>query len=580
MHYSPQIAILEALTCTLMLIFYIWHSWHYDRFQPMLRRKNKKTLHSDPEPRNSFHLIMRFIYLFGLPLCVVQGVTVAYIKYQVGYLPVEMGGYPVPYTSWPPNHVRLINTIYYLKALGWSGEGIVHLEELAFWIFLIHLKETSPPWFKSSFFQAFILLSIASTGTLISIVSILKSDVMLTEGVLMSFATGFNLSVTCGFFWVFSKFPAWLKDLKKRGAPAELLIRLHGFGTLNEIRMIFRLIFTAPLLALSVDGLMPQPFLNKQIWVVDLVSMTSVVAFAAQGIITLLIFLPRNLSKECGFNMEESKGRTKGPSNLEHKALNRSSESFELSREHSTSIKQGSSLLKPILSSPSTTMAVTVNGSSEKQKYSKFDVPPLNRHTSVSPSHPFSLSEYGRNGRRSVNSAPNETSCSTPLKQKSSINNERKFDRSCCLQNDSAEPFAQSTSQAAEAYVQFNPGNKLDASPTFETDRLANFPGERKNQPDHGNSISFPITSPLTHFPRYFAPSQTRSLETCDTDQTVTSISPHADYSQQPLPLSTQTSSQPTEHLLPIHPAIRNFKSPINICSTSLPDKERSPWND
>ncbi|KAA1090893.1 hypothetical protein PGT21_017153 [Puccinia graminis f. sp. tritici] len=257
MHYSPQIAILEALTCTLMLIFYIWHSWHYDRFQPMVRRKNKKTLHSDPEPRNSFHLIMRFIYLLGLPVYAIQGITVAYIKYQVGFLPVEMGGYPVPYTSWSPSHVRLITIIYYLKALG----------------------ELPTLVQKHSFYFP------------------LHQPVLWLKEFLMTFATGFNLSVTCAFFWVFSKFPAWLRDLKKRGAPAELLIRLHGFGTLNEIRMIFRLIFTAPLLALSADGLMPQPFLNKRVWVVDLIAMTSVVAFAAQGVITLLIFFAAERSK-------------------------------------------------------------------------------------------------------------------------------------------------------------------------------------------------------------------------------------------------------------------------------------------
>jgi hypothetical protein len=113
----------------------------------------------------------------------------------------------------------------------------------------------------------------------------------------MTFATGFNLSVTCAFFWVFSKFPAvsfrveiqyahqnsetnsllnivwlfgsgwrtWKNEAQSAFCsfsieftsvfeilcfqlntllppplqPAELLIRLHGFGTLNEIRMIF-----------------------------------------------------------------------------------------------------------------------------------------------------------------------------------------------------------------------------------------------------------------------------------------------------------------------------------------------------
>ncbi|KAA1063697.1 hypothetical protein PGTUg99_001217 [Puccinia graminis f. sp. tritici] len=578
MHYSPQIAILEALTCTLMLIFYIWHSWHYDRFQPMVRRKNKKTLHSDPEPRNSFHLIMRFIYLLGLPVYAIQGITVAYIKYQVGFLPVEMGGYPVPYTSWSPSHVRLITIIYYLKALGWSGEGIVHLEELAFWVFLIHLKENSPPWFKSTFFQAFILLSLASTGTMVSIVSAFKQDVMLAEGILMTFATGFNLSVTCAFFWVFSKFPAWLRDLKKRGAPAELLIRLHGFGTLNEIRMIFRLIFTAPLLALSADGLMPQPFLNKRVWVVDLIAMTSVVAFAAQGVITLLIFLPRNLSKECGFNMEDSKRQTKAPSNLGHNALNRS---FDFSRERSNSIEQefSPSALPENPSSPSTTIVVNCNG--EKPKSPRSDISTPNRPTSgTSSSQPFSFSDLGQNGTSGISDL-NNTPCPPPSRQKSFMKHERRFARasSCRLQQDPVKPFPQITSQAAKADAKSIPEDRLEASPPCDSEKFSNLRSEMKSHSEHGNLISYPIASPLTHFPRYFAPSQPRSLESWETEQTMSTISPRTNYHRPPPSLS-QTESQSPENLSSIHPAIRNFKSPINICSTSFQDKERTPWND
>lgn len=80
-------------------------------------------------------LLPQFIYLICLPISIVQAAMIAYVKYQVGYLPVERGGelfiifsvlcrvcsdrvalrlrveivigFPVPYTSWAPNHIRL-----------------------------------------------------------------------------------------------------------------------------------------------------------------------------------------------------------------------------------------------------------------------------------------------------------------------------------------------------------------------------------------------------------------------------------------------------------------------------------------
>ncbi|KAH9460190.1 hypothetical protein Pst134EB_008378 [Puccinia striiformis f. sp. tritici] len=577
MHYSPQIALLEAVTCTLMLAFYTWHSWHYDRFQPMIGRRAKKALHSDPDPRNSFHVIMRFIYLFALPVYTIQGITVAYIKYQAGYLPVEMGGYPVPYTSWPPGHVRLITMIYYLKALGWSGEGIVHLEELAFWVFLIHLKENSPPWFKSTFFKAFILLSLASTGTMISIVSILKADVMLTEGVLMTVATGYNTLMTCGFFWVFSKFPAWLMELKKRGAPAELTVRLHAFGTLNEIRMVFRLLFTAPLLALSADGLMSEPFLNNQVWsesratgfdsclewvvdplacfsflvwfefikVVDLIVMTSLVAFAAQGVITLLIFLPRNFSKECELDTEDSKMRAEMPSNSAH-TINQCSESLDFFRRDSNSIEQESprSYSTPA-PSPSTTIVLSSHNA--KHRSINCDMSTLNRRTSATFSPPFSFSELGQNHGGLIISDLNHPSCSTPLQ----------------LRQDIIEPSSQITIQGAETHSQAFPRVMVDVPPS---PCAPEFPSEKTNQPDRGGFVSFPLPSPLTHFPRYFAPSETHPSESCGTEQAMSlrTVSHRTNY-QQPSTSSTRAISQPSARLSAIHPAIRNFKSPIDV---------------
>ncbi|KAH9469969.1 hypothetical protein Pst134EA_007240 [Puccinia striiformis f. sp. tritici] len=465
-----------------------------------------------------------------------------------------MGGYPVPYTSWPPGHVRLfvillpclkITMIYYLKALGWSGEGIVHLEELAFWVFLIHLKENSPPWFKSTFFKAFILLSLASTGTMISIVSILKADVMLTEGVLMTVATGYNTLMTCGFFWVFSKFPAWLMELKKRGAPAELTVRLHAFGTLNEIRMVFRLLFTAPLLALSADGLMSEPFLNNQVWIVDLIVMTSLVAFAAQGVITLLIFLPRNFSKECELDTEDSKMRAEMPSNSAH-TINQCSESLDFFRRDSNSIEQESprSYSTPA-PSPSTTIVLSSHNA--KHRSINCDMSTLNRRTSATFSPPFSFSELGQNHGGLIISDLNHPSCSTPLQ----------------LRQDIIEPSSQITIQGAETHSQAFPRVMVDVPPS---PCASEFPSEKTNQPDRGGFVSFPLPSPLTHFPRYFAPSETHPSESCGTEQAMSlrTVSHRTNY-QQPSTSSTRAISQPSARLSAIHPAIRNFKSPIDV---------------
>lgn len=491
---------------------------------------------------------------------------IAYIKYQVGYLPVEMGGFPVPYTSWSPNYTKLIYTSYYLKALGWSGEGIVHLEELAFWIFLIHLKDSSRPWFRSVFFRVFLLLSLISSGVLVFIVSATKPNVLLTQAIMMTFATGFNTTTTCAFFWVFSKFPSWLEDLKKRGAPAELIIKLHGFGSLNQIRMIARLIFTVPLFALSADGLRVQPVLNRHVWVIDLIVMTSTVAFAAQGVITLLIFLPRNLSKECGFDQDERLNQDKSS---QQPLLNRTLKSGCLDP---TKQRDAGALC---LGRPSSPTTLTCSTSEKHRSYSP-DIPTTYFSIRKGISHSFRLSDANSFGNTNWNSDLNNL---TKAQTQSVLPKYgREYDRTSYVTQDLV-PFSSRRTSHISVEIphvsdMFSHASK-SVSPSFPPS-TSGF-----NSPvPQGNSVHFPITSRLTHFPRYFAPSECRAFESCEGGSSKSLRTMSMSFSINETPSISDMATPQHEQLNSIHPAIRYFKSPIDISSAwflESPETENLP---
>ncbi|KAI7957066.1 hypothetical protein MJO28_004161 [Puccinia striiformis f. sp. tritici] len=383
---------------------------------------------------------------------------------------------------------------------------------------------------------------------------------MLTQAILMTVATSFNTSVTCGFFWVFSKFPRWLKDLKQRGAPSELIIRLHGFGTLNQIRMIFRLIFTLPLLALSMDGLMAQPVLNKRVWVIDLIVMTSTVAFAAQGIMTLLIFLPRNLSKECGFSQDEHAGQEK---TSDQPLLHCGLDSGCVSRLSTDPPKQPVGPL-PLQRPPSPTTS-TYSLGEKRQSYGS-DMSPVNYTTAEATTNSYSLGDINICGNLEVNSnLNNETSFQT---RSTLTKHGRDYNRSSFATPGSIQICSPGTSQMS---MENSHVSRKFVSPS--TTRSPNFPpstNEFSSSLAQGNSVPFA----LTHFPRYFAPSERRAFESCDGGSSRSFRTMSRAFSlNQTLPIPSAASQQ-TAQLHPIHPAIRYFKSPIDIASTWFPEEE------
>lgn len=73
-------------------------------------------------------------YFYGIPLFVVQAIIYSWIKYQVGFFPVESVGHgnPVPFTMWPEHLQRYVRPLQLLNAFCWWCEIVVHIEELMF----------------------------------------------------------------------------------------------------------------------------------------------------------------------------------------------------------------------------------------------------------------------------------------------------------------------------------------------------------------------------------------------------------------------------------------------------------------
>ncbi|MBW0482263.1 hypothetical protein O181_021978 [Austropuccinia psidii MF-1] len=434
----------------------------------MFKLTRTTTRTGEVDRSESFHLVMRFIYLLGLPIYIVQGVMVAYIKYSVGYLPVDMGGYPVPYTLWPAEYRRLIYVIYYLKALAWSGEGIVHLEELTFWLYLIHLKDNSPIWFRSPFFKFFVFLAIMSSSALVLVV--------------------------------------WF--------------------------------FTPNVLLVIVDGIV----------------MTSMVAFAAQAVITLLIFLPRNLRKECKLEAEPDSSY-KPPSgqcgNLVHVEPSKT-----LRAQYTRSSPQSLGIAAP--AKPTSHLPKEYKSFGEWELSTPTD--PRFSNNSSGLHSPRSSNEINwRRVDRTNRDVPIIQGDSPPSSKRSKHLNipteEEPFDG--LITPTFAPPYRRTSSRGRIP--------TLEVTATFENTSQeyyssspplgANFNSIRRI----GNHACLPRSSRVTHFPRYFAFSDRQALENDDSE------------SLDPVPLSSWTTlpSQKAEEIAEttcekapeaeplLHPAIR-----------------------
>ncbi|OAV93537.1 hypothetical protein PTTG_27308 [Puccinia triticina 1-1 BBBD Race 1] len=269
--------------------------------------------------------------------------------------------------------------------------------------------------------------------------------------------------------------------------------------------------------------------------------MTSIVAFAAQGIITLLIFLPRNLSKECGYCPDAN---TKQERTSDQLLLNSALDSRCTSRLSLDPMELTGHLPRP--PSPATSTCSL----SEKHKSYSPVMSPVN-YSMAEGTHPYDLTEITSSGNVYADSELTNFQAQSAL-----VKHGRNFDRTSFVPPELIQFCSPGTSQTSME----NPhaSRKFATPSTSHSPKLLPSKSEFSPRLAPGNSIPFPISSRLTHFPRYFAPSERRAFESCDGGSSKSFRTMSRSLSvNQALPNPEAFASNPAEKPNLIHPAIR-----------------------
>ncbi|KAH6910415.1 hypothetical protein BKA70DRAFT_1273055 [Coprinopsis sp. MPI-PUGE-AT-0042] len=277
---SPTAYLLWAVLSCIFLVFLILHLWLYDRF-------NCLRWDSGRQP-GAFKRVMTYSYLSTLPLLVAFSVTMTKLKFSEGFIIVKNRiVVPRPFDAWSPEHHRYILPLFFVLSVAWSLEIVTHLEELTFWLFLLHQGPGKRDWFHSWEYRTWYL------GSLIAIVGLPVTTIItrheVNSGLPWIFLVGSLAAfiTTVCFLYVLFRFPAFLDYVKAAGADPDVVC----------IRVTFRFFYTIPLLLIGVDGVQaPFPYPNQPF----LLMLGGIGCFISSGI-TLLIFFPRSVAQESGY---------------------------------------------------------------------------------------------------------------------------------------------------------------------------------------------------------------------------------------------------------------------------------------
>jgi len=241
----------------------------------------------------------------SIPCIGFYAIVMAKVKYEEGYIDLRvlhLGVIPKPHELWSQANQALILPAILAFAVGWSFEITSHLEELAFWLFLLHQGPNQRHWFSSWEFRGWVVGSLTAIAGLPTLTVLLRNNVDQQEAWLFFAGSIGSLLVTLWFLVVLWKFPGFLRRVRSEGADPEVVVRLATFNELNRIRIAFRFLFNVSLLTLSVDGVLPGPKrVNMNLFATDLLTTLSGLGTITSSVLTLLIFFPRSFAKENGY---------------------------------------------------------------------------------------------------------------------------------------------------------------------------------------------------------------------------------------------------------------------------------------
>ncbi|KAG9312328.1 hypothetical protein JVU11DRAFT_7644 [Chiua virens] len=291
-HLSPGVTLVWALLSITLQTFLLYHLWSFDRF---------KCLKWNHGPHSgAFKRIMTYSYLLSVPLLVIYSVGFAAIKYTYGYSVIPtLGITPTPYQLWSKTAQNAIFPLYLSFSVAWGLEMVTHLEELCFWLFFVNAGMAShQDWFRTRYFK------IWAVGSCIAILAMPLITIFTRENVYKCEAYTFligglgSLALTIWFLPVLWAFPSFIGNLKQHEIEMNTLVRLTRFHEMNCIRVVFRFLFTIPMVILGIDGVRPHQHINDKMFPTDLLAIIAGIGCVVSSGITLVIFFPRWIEGE------------------------------------------------------------------------------------------------------------------------------------------------------------------------------------------------------------------------------------------------------------------------------------------
>ncbi|EMD32947.1 hypothetical protein CERSUDRAFT_118374 [Gelatoporia subvermispora B] len=293
---SPQAYLLWAILSVLFLCFLVHHLWQYDRFQ-CLRWSAGRT-------PGAFRRVMTYSYLATVPLLVMYSIGMTVLKYAEGFVPlpgplhgphdISIAFLARPVSLYTDEGRRWVFPLNMVLSIAWALELVTHLEELTFWLYLLHQTPKKAPWFESWEYMLWCAGSLVSILGLPTTTIIVRNNVDFMDAYIFLVGACASTTNTLAFLYILARFPQFLHGIRLEGAPDDAVERLANFYRLNKTRVLFRFLFTIPLLLVAIDALLGGHVIAGSIFWTDFLLMLSGVGCFASSAITLMVFFPRD----------------------------------------------------------------------------------------------------------------------------------------------------------------------------------------------------------------------------------------------------------------------------------------------
>ncbi|TFY61737.1 hypothetical protein EVJ58_g4327 [Rhodofomes roseus] len=140
--------------------------------------------------------------------------------------------YSDPSRSW-------ILPLNFIFSFAWALELVTHLEELAFWLYLLHQNPDKGEWFESWEYKFWYWGSIVSIIGMPLTCMIARRHLNTLDAYIFLSGSGGSLSTTVAFLYVLWRFPRFIRHVKAEGADPTVVVRLATFYQLNVSARFF-----------------------------------------------------------------------------------------------------------------------------------------------------------------------------------------------------------------------------------------------------------------------------------------------------------------------------------------------------